>query len=176
MCTDQLTHRAPEGPDRQPAPADRPTGGSALTPALTAAQVQLLRDSWEQVRDMGDEAGEWFYCHLFVLAPHLRPLFKGDMRRQAAMLLAMLEGVVSALDQLDSVLPAARKLAIRHVAWGVKAEHYDGVGAALMLTLEQGLGERFCPLTRQAWAAAYNTLSGVMKEAAYPGPVVIDLH
>jgi nitric oxide dioxygenase len=44
----------------------------------------------------------------------------------------------------------------------VAAEHYAPVGAALIWTLEQGLGDAFTAETREAWIAAYTLLSGVM--------------
>ena len=44
--------------------------------------------------------------------------------------------------------------------------HYDTVGAALIWTLEAGLGDQFTDDVRDAWLAAYGLLSGVMQEAA----------
>ena len=38
--------------------------------------------------------------------------------------MAMLGTVVTGLDKLDTILPAARALAKRHVDYGAKAEHY----------------------------------------------------
>ena len=40
--------------------------------------------------------------------------------------------------------------------------HYAPVGAALIWTLEQGLGNAFTDDVREAWVAAYTLLSGVM--------------
>lgn len=137
---------------------------------MTPSQIHLVRGSWQQLLPMQQAAATLFYDNLFVLAPQLRALFKRDMATQGAMLMAMLGGIVNSLDRLSEALPAARQLAIRHVAWGVKAAHYDSVGAALLLTLEQGLGGGFTPALKQAWAEAYNTLAEVMKEAAYPAP------
>jgi hemoglobin-like flavoprotein len=44
--------------------------------------------------------------------------------------------------------------------------HYDTVGAALLWTLEQGLGSSFTPEVRAAWASAYGLVAGAMKAAA----------
>ena len=54
----------------------------------------------------------------------------------------------------------------RHVAYGVTDAHYDTVGAALIWTLGQGLGDGFTPDVKDVWVGAYGTISGVMKEAA----------
>jgi hemoglobin-like flavoprotein len=55
----------------------------------------------------------------------------------------------------------------RHVAYGVKPEDYDSVGAALLWTLEQGLGDDFTPDTKEAWATVYGLVATTMKDAAY---------
>jgi len=55
----------------------------------------------------------------------------------------------------------------RHAGYGVKPAHFPIVGAALLNTLQKGLGDEFTPELRQAWTEAYAALSGMMKEAAY---------
>jgi nitric oxide dioxygenase len=65
------------------------------------------------------------------------------------------------------VLPAASALAKRHVDYGVKAADYAPVGAALLWTLEQGLGEQWTPELAAAWTEAYTMLSNFMITEAY---------
>ena len=77
--------------------------------------------------------------------------------------------VVDSLGDIDAVAPAVRDLAKRHVAYGVRPEHYEIVGAALLWTLEQGLGDDFTPAVSAAWVAAYGALSDIMIAAAYAG-------
>ena len=48
--------------------------------------------------------------------------------------------------------------------YGVRHEHFDVVGAALLWTLEQGLGERFTPAVRDAWVAAWDVIAGAMRD------------
>jgi hypothetical protein len=69
------------------------------------------------------------------------------------------------------ILDPLKKLAVRHVGYGVKPEHYTYMGNALLRTLEKGLGEDFTPDLRKAWVAAFQTLTAIMKEAAY-GPAI----
>ena len=49
----------------------------------------------------------------------------------------------------------------------MKAEDYTPVGAALLWTLQQGLGEHWTPQLEEAWGAAYTLLSGYMIGEAY---------
>jgi nitric oxide dioxygenase len=55
---------------------------------------------------------------------------------------------------------------LHHDHYGVRAEHYASVGAALMWTLERGLGFDFAPDVREAWVTAYNLLSSAMIAAS----------
>jgi hemoglobin-like flavoprotein len=129
---------------------------------MTPQQVALVQQSFGKVVPIAPQAAEIFYARLFELAPQVRPLFKGDMAEQGRKLMAMLATVVAGLTRLDTIVPAAQKLAERHVAYGAKAEHYPVVGQALLDTLEKGLGADFTPEVREAWAQAYGLLSGVM--------------
>jgi hemoglobin-like flavoprotein len=81
--------------------------------------------------------------------------------------MATLAAVVGGLRDIESILPTASALAIRHVGYGVKPEHYPSVGNALLWTLQRGLGPGWTPDVAAAWTAAYATLSGFMVDEAY---------
>lgn len=137
--------------------------------ALTPLQIELVRVTWQRVQPMRAAAADLFYTRLFAIAPEVRPMFKREIQAQGAMLMATLDTVVASLDRLDDVLPTAERLARRHVAYGVQAHHYDAVGAALLWTLQQGLGDALTPAAQRAWQAAYGALAGAMQHAAYAG-------
>lgn len=134
---------------------------------MTPEQITRVQDSFRQVVPIKEEAARLFYGRLFDIAPQLRPMFRNtDIAEQGQKLMATLGFVVGALRQPDALLPAARGLAMRHVGYGVQEEHYAIVGAALLWTLEQGLGDAFTAELHDAWAAAYAMLSDAMIEAA----------
>lgn len=133
------------------------------------SQIDLVQASFAKVAPISEQAAGIFYDRLFEIAPQVQPYFKGDMAEQGRKLMTMLGTVVNGLRNLDAIVPAAQALAVRHVDYGVKPEDYAPVGAALLYTLETGLGDGFDPDTKEAWTAAYGLLSGVMIEAAYPG-------
>jgi hemoglobin-like flavoprotein len=130
-------------------------------------QVKLVQDSFAKVAPIADQAATMFYDRLFTIAPEVKPMFHGDMAEQRKKLMTTLGVVVKGLSDLPSVLPAASKLAKQHVVYGVKAAHYAPVGAALLWTLEKGLGEAWTPPLAEAWTSAYTTLSGFMISEAY---------
>jgi hemoglobin-like flavoprotein len=133
---------------------------------MTPEQVVLIKESWQKVVPIQSTAAELFYGKLFELDPSLKPLFKGNMTEQGAKLMKMINTAVNGLDKLETIVPAVQDLGKRHVDYGVKDEHYDTVGAALLWTLEQGLGDDFTPDTKAAWAMVYGVLADTMKQAA----------
>src|SRR5262252_3970260 len=134
---------------------------------MTQDQVKAIQDSFLKVKPISEQAAELFYGRLFEIAPAVRPLFRGDMKEQGRMLMAVLAIVVHGLGNLESILPVARALAKRHVGYGVKAADYAPVGAALLWTLERGLGEQWTPDLAAAWQAAYTLLFEFMIAEAY---------
>ncbi len=127
--------------------------------SLTPAQIELVQSSFALVAPQAEAAAQLFYNRLFELDPSLRGLFKHDMTEQGRKLMQMLSVAVHALDRLETIVPAVQALGERHVQYGVQKSHYDTVGAALLWTLEQGLGEAFTPETREAWTAVYGILT-----------------
>ncbi|MCL4264537.1 MAG: hemin receptor [Anaerolineae bacterium] len=133
---------------------------------MNQLQIQYVQDSFAQVKPIADVAATLFYGRLFELDPTLRPYFKGDLSEQKQKLMTALAFVVAGLDRPQTILPAVQALGKRHAGYGVQDAHYKTVGAALLWTLAQGLGEQFTPDVATAWAAAYTLLAGVMQEAA----------
>ena len=133
---------------------------------MNSAQIDLIQNSFKRVEPMAEAAASLFYDRLFTLDPSLRLMFKNDMKTQGRKLMQTLGIVVKGLKRLDTILPTVQDLGRRHVHYGVRDEHYDIVGTALLWTLEQGLGEAFTPEVEEAWTTAYMLLAGAMKEAA----------
>jgi hemoglobin-like flavoprotein len=140
--------------------------------SMTGEQITLVRDSFQKVLPIADAAATLFYARLFDLDPALEPLFKGDIAEQGRKLMQMLSVAVRGLDALDQLLPALGALGARHVAYGVRDEHYETVGRALIWTLRKGLCDDFTPAVEAAWAETYAALAGAMKAgaAAVPRP------
>src|SRR5215467_1203169 len=144
---------------------DHPLWGSAMQSAnirITPRQIALVRESYAKIVPIREEAAALFYSRLFASDPGTRPLFRGDIKSQGVKLMAAIGAVVKSLDRIETMLDDLRALARRHHHYGVREGHYASVGAALLWTLEQGLGSDFTPDVREAWAAAYEFLSGTM--------------
>jgi len=131
---------------------------------MTPQQIAAVRSSFALVEPIADQAAALFYANLFAADPSLRSLFRGDMREQGRRLLQMIGAAVRLLDHPSRLLPTLHALGARHVDYGVRDAHYAIVGAALLRTLEQGLGDAFTPPVREAWTAMY----GFVQSAAQP--------
>ena len=134
---------------------------------MTPEQVKMVQDSFAKVVPIADAAAEMFYNKLFELDPALKPLFESsDMKTQGNKLMTMIGTAVAGLSNLESIVGAVEDLGKRHVGYGVQDSHYDTVGAALLWTLEQGLGDDFSPEVKEAWGTVYGILANTMKTAA----------
>ena len=133
---------------------------------MTPSQKSLVQQTFAQVVPIADQAAALFYGRLFELDPSLRPLFKNDIRAQGQKLMQMIGYAVCKLDAPEELVPAVEGLGRKHVGYGVKDADYATVGAALLWTLQNGLGPAFTADVEAAWAAAYAALSGMMMKGA----------
>jgi hemoglobin-like flavoprotein len=133
---------------------------------MTPTQVGLVQQSYALLQPIKQTAATMFYERLFRLDPSFRTMFTDDMMRQRAVLLAVLSVAVDGLNRLDRIVPMVEALGRQHMSHGVQDEDYATVGSALLWTLEETLGAAFTPEVRDAWAACYNLLAGVMRRAA----------
>ena len=133
---------------------------------MTPDQIELVQQSFAKVAPIAGTAADLFYDRLFTIEPDVRSLFPSDLTEQKKKLMQMLATAVTNLHQVEKIIPAVEDLGRRHVGYGVTEKHYEPVGAALLWTLEQGLGADFTPPVKAAWTEAYMTLAGVMQKAA----------
>ncbi|MDP2903384.1 MAG: mechanosensitive ion channel [Methylovulum sp.] len=165
--TGAITARRPDAePSRErellvPTARQDTPGSSPISPD----QVGIIQHTWSLVRPIADDAARMFYERLFQLDPSLKPMFHTEPKAQRIKLIGMLSLVVKGIGNLDNLMGTIQELGMRHVNYGVQDAHYDTVGAALLWTLEQGLGKEWTPEAKVAWSTAYGVLSSAMKSA-----------
>lgn len=135
---------------------------------MTSRQIELVQSSFSLVEPILDDAVTLFYDRLFALDPSLRGMFRTSPEEQRRKLAKALTVVVKGIDRPEQIQGALRGLGERHVAYGVRDEHYGTVGAALLWTLEAGLGTAFTPEIREAWTAAYGWIADTQQTVRVP--------
>jgi len=134
---------------------------------MTKEQIILVKRSWSIFREIDPTVvGDVFYSKLFFDMPYLEKLFHTPKEEQSRKLIEMLSVIVGRLDNLEELTEEIKQLAIRHVQYGVKEQHYKAVGTALLWTLQQGLGRDWNEEIKEAWASCFHVLSTTMINAS----------
>lgn len=154
---------------------------------LTDQERAAIVKSWSLVVPIAETAADLFYQRLFELEPKYRSLFPDDMEKQKRKLVAMLSFIVKCMDWLpenwaDDVAPEEDLCIVilamgrRHLSlYNVPDESYDTVGAALLWTLEQGLGDAFTDDLRATWTKLYGVVALTMKMGGRASKVQMDI-
>jgi len=103
---------------------------------------------------------------LFAEHPSVMKLFDdadSDAARES-FVLVILE-VVRSLDHPEVLTTEVVESGRRHVVYGVQSVHYDALRGALLAALATHLGADFTTEVRLAWAAAYDGVADVMRNA-----------
>jgi hemoglobin-like flavoprotein len=130
-------------------------------------QIELLETSFQAIAPCGEAFVTAFYERLFTRFPQTRAFFAStDMKEQRKKLLGALALVIQNLRKPEVLTSALTGLDQRHVNYGVRPEHYTIVGAVLLETFSDILGERWTPAYHDAWAQAYEAVCAIMLEGA----------
>lgn len=134
---------------------------------MTKDQILLIKKTWSIFREIDPVLiGDVFYSKLFFDMPPLENLFRTPKEIQSKKLVDMLSVIIGRLDNLEELTEEIKQLAIRHVQYGVKDQHYKAVGTALLWTLQQGLGRDWNEEVREAWTACFQIVSDTMINAS----------
>lgn len=133
--------------------------------------VELLNETFQRAkRENGGltSLGMSFYKRLFEKYPGVKPLFHTPPEEQHKKLMASLASIVAAVTSPERMLPYLRAMAIRHLKYGTKSEHYAAVSENLVAVLGEHLAKqgKWTPEMKTSWEEALKTVSEIMTEAA----------
>jgi hemoglobin-like flavoprotein len=127
-------------------------------------QIRLLQRTFSKIEPIAQETGELFYRRLFDIEPDMRTLFKGDMKKQAEMLMTAIGLTVESLDHPERVTPQLERIGQRHIGYGAMPNDFDKFGAALLWAFGQSLGDAWTPEVQAAWVEAFEFIRQNMKQ------------
>jgi hemoglobin-like flavoprotein len=129
--------------------------------SLSPLQKRLIRHSFGVIAGRSEIVGQLFYARLFVLDADLRTLFRHDMNEQVNKLMRMVALCVSSLEDETLFVTTVEELGARHVAYGVRDEHYVIVGEAFIWAMSEGLGAAYTLEVQAAWTALYDLMAQI---------------
>lgn len=146
--------------------AQRDEDPHAVPQYLDDDEIGLIDESLRLLRDQADRVIGYFYAAMFVEAPQLRSLFPAAMDAQRDRFFRALTDAVSNLAAPDRLTEMLEGLGRDHRKYGVRAEHYDVVGRALISALRHHHEQIWVPELEAAWLKAYGVMAGLMIEGA----------
>ena len=133
--------------------------------ALSPETIAIVKSTAPVMQQHGVQITSRMYERLFV-DPEMRVLFDEAAQRsgeQPKRLAAALLAFATNADNLDVLTAAIERIATRHVAMHVKAEHYPAVANALLPAIKDVLGDAADDRLLNAWGEAYWFLADVLK-------------
>lgn len=159
-----------------------PPSPSKMT--ISRESIDSVQASWVLVEKLGVETvAEILYKHLFNVAPQTKSLFPLSVRvryrdwscsedelefdpvgspglkRLFAKVIESVGTAVVGLQDIKALVPHLTALGMRHINYNMKDEYFAFGGQALMLTLQDGLGDNFTPDVKLAWGMVYDFIS-----------------
>lgn len=154
---------------RGPAPPSHP---------LQAEEMSIIETTWELAASLGkQEVGVLLFRQIFDIAPGALQLFpfkdepdiyeSPKLKKHALGVVNAVGKAVASLRDLDTLVPLLQDLGRKHVGYGVKLEHYDVVGQALLKTLSLGLGDKFSKGVEASWTKLWGVIAVTMQGDNY---------
>jgi nitric oxide dioxygenase len=132
---------------------------SAEHRAIIKATVPLLESG-------GEALTRHFYAMMLNEYPVVRPMFNQAHQASGAQQRALANGVLMYarhIDELEKLGGLVGQIINKHVALNIQAEHYPIVGACLLRSIREVLGEEIATdAVIEAWAAAYQQLADLL--------------
>jgi class 3 adenylate cyclase/hemoglobin-like flavoprotein len=127
--------------------------------AIFIAQSHLTRIGFA-----GEEFVRRFYRNLFELKPALQQLFDHiSMPQQHVRFLEFFSWAIRELRHTYRLRERLAEVGARHSQYGVRPEHYETAGAALLAAIAETLAADFDDAARQAWTEVFAILSRGMQ-------------
>ena len=136
-------------------------------------QGELLETSLQKIVLHGEAFVTAFYERLFTRFPETRAFFAAtDMFEQRKKLQRTLALIVEHMQHPEELSGMLRELGRRHVAYGVRPEHYPLVGTALLETFADFLGKNWTQAHYDAWVQEFEAVSSLMLQCSQEPPSI----
>ncbi|APJ03131.1 globin domain-containing protein [Silvanigrella aquatica] len=129
--------------------------------------IQIIRDSFELTKPIGDQIINRFYENLFLEHPELKEfLSRGDIQKQKEILLNTLVTTIDNLDKPESLSSFLIHLGEKHLNYNMIEMYNDFIGRNFIKTLSQFLGRYWSDELNRQWNEVYKFISLNLKKGA----------
>eukprot|EP00475_Leptophrys_vorax_P008019 TRINITY_DN15130_c0_g1_i1.p1 TRINITY_DN15130_c0_g1~~TRINITY_DN15130_c0_g1_i1.p1 ORF type:complete len:635 (+),score=173.97 TRINITY_DN15130_c0_g1_i1:34-1905(+) len=136
-------------------------------PTVKKVYIDDLRELWARATEHLSVAqlGKIIFITFFQNCPEVVPLFKNDIAKHGSMIAGMMNMAVSAIDSLETLIPAILEVGSRHFAYKVQMQYFESLGEAIVECLQHTLREEFTAERETAWRVVYQLLTHLMYSA-----------
>lgn len=132
---------------------------------LSEKTIKIVKATAPVLNEHGERLTMHFYRRMFSHNPEVSPLFNpanqtGGTQQRA--LAAAICAYAANVDNLEALGNAVELIANKHVSLQIRPEHYPIVGENLLASIKEVLGEAASDDIINAWAEAYQHLSGIL--------------
>lgn len=136
--------------------------------AVSNEQKQWIKATIPALEQGGEALTTHFYKLMFSKYPVTATFFNPAHQQKGTQPRALANAVLAYARHIDNpavLMDAVTLIVNKHVALGVKAEHYPIVGECLLQAMKEVLGAAATPEIIDAWAAAYGQLADILINA-----------
>lgn len=125
----------------------------------------LVKATVPVLQEHGLTLTKHFYARLFQHNPELKHLFNTANQANGQQQRALADAVLAYAQHIDGpevLMPVLSRVAHKHASIGIRPEHYPIVGAHLLASIKEVLGDAASDALIDAWASAYGQLADLL--------------
>jgi nitric oxide dioxygenase len=132
---------------------------------ISTPTIDIVKSTAPLLGEHGETLTRHFYQRMFSHNPEVAPFFN-PAHQAAGLQQKALAGAICAyaanIDNLEGLGSAVEWMAQKHASLQIKPEHYPIVGANLLASIREVLGEEASDEVMNAWAEAYGYLASIL--------------
>jgi nitric oxide dioxygenase len=132
---------------------------------LSQETVKIIKSTAPVLEEHGETLTRHFYQRMFTQNPEVAPFFNPAHQSagtQQKALAAAICAYAANIDNLEVLGGAVELIAQKHASLQIKPEHYPIVGANLLASIREVLGDAATDDIINAWAEAYGFLADIL--------------